>query len=71
MIPHRQSWPPKVRRVTGDIDGLRYKLWGRKGAWLASVWCECVLGPHFHDLGVYYMTQRDALEVIAMGAEKR
>lgn len=37
-------------RVTLSRQGYRYGKIGRK--WTADRWCDCILGPHWHDTGI-------------------
>lgn len=52
------------RHEVGNRDGIEYRLiQNYRGVWLAALDCDCILGPHWHELGKFH-TKRAAYDRI-------
>jgi hypothetical protein len=47
------------------INGTQYRVMKQDGLWRAAVWCDCILGPHWHE-GARNASKRELLVELAL-----
>jgi hypothetical protein len=51
----------KIRPMIAALNGTLFRIVRHPKGWEISRRCDCILGPHWHELGVFRL-QRDALD---------